>query len=211
MPKSAPRAANPYSVHPSVAMVQDWVASLKQKTGRSLDEWLTLVKKKGPKDSATWGDWLKREHKLGTNSAGWIADRAAGRGTEDDDPKAYLAAAVKYVDAMFAGPKAALRPLYDTLLKVCLATGREAKVCPCQTMVPIFRNHVIAQIKPSTRTRIDLGLWLATCKEKLPARIISTGGLEKKDRITHRIEITSRDDIDAEVKRWLKTCYDLDG
>jgi hypothetical protein len=32
----------------------------------------------------------------------------------------------------------------------------------------------------------------------------------KKNRITHRIPITSRADIDAEVKRWLKTAYDMD-
>ncbi|HJY86909.1 MAG TPA: hypothetical protein VKE24_08740 [Candidatus Acidoferrales bacterium] len=35
-----------YGVHPSVAMVQKWVAELKEKTGRSLEEWIALVKKK---------------------------------------------------------------------------------------------------------------------------------------------------------------------
>jgi hypothetical protein len=39
-----------YDVHPGVAMVQKWVAKLKSKTGRSLEEWLRLVKKEGPKD-----------------------------------------------------------------------------------------------------------------------------------------------------------------
>jgi Domain of unknown function (DUF5655) len=34
--------------------------------------------------------------------------------------------------------------------------------------------------------------------------------LAKKDRITHRIELTSPAQIDAEVKKWLKTAYDLD-
>jgi hypothetical protein len=36
------------------------------------------------------------------------------------------------------------------------------------------------------------------------------GGLAKKDRITHRIEITAAEQIDGEVKKWLKTAYDLD-
>lgn len=36
------------------------------------------------------------------------------------------------------------------------------------------------------------------------------GGFEKKDRITHRIEVQSLADIDEEVKRWLKAAYDLD-
>src|SRR6266446_4582111 len=40
-------------------------------------------------------------------------------------------------------------------------------------------------------------------------RISDTGGLAKKDRITHRIEITVSEQIDAEVRKWLKTAYDL--
>ena len=39
---------------------------------------------------------------------------------------------------------------------------------------------------------------------------MDTGGLAKKDRITHRIEIRSVSDIDDEVKKWLKTAYELD-
>ena len=31
-------------------MVQNWVGTLKEKTGRSLEEWLALVKKSGPKN-----------------------------------------------------------------------------------------------------------------------------------------------------------------
>jgi hypothetical protein len=45
----------------------------------------------------------------------------------------------------------------------------------------------------------------------LPKRLIDTGGLAKKDRITHRIELKSADDIDDEVKKRMKTAYDLDG
>jgi hypothetical protein len=57
-------------------------------------------------------------------------------------------------------------------------------------MVPLYRNHVFAQIKPTTNTRIDLGLALAKYPEsKLPKRLIDTGGKAKKDRITRRIEI----------------------
>jgi len=76
--------------------------------------------------------------------------------------------------------------------------------------VPLYREHVFAQIKPTTNSRIDLGFALTYYKGKLPKRLIDTGGLAKKDRITHRIEITAADQIDDEVKKWLKTAYDLD-
>jgi hypothetical protein len=198
-----------YSVHPGVVMVQKWVETLPEKTGRSLDEWIALAKKSGPKTEKERREWLKANYKLGTNSAWWIAERAEGKGLEDIDPEIYLQAAEKYVEEMFAGSKAGLRPIYDRLLKVGLGIGKEAKACPCKTIVPLYRNHVFAQIKPTTRTRIDLGLSLGNMKT--PARLINTGGFEKKDRITRRIPISSLDEIDDEVKRWLKIAYDLDG
>ena len=44
------------------------------------------------------------------------------------------------------------------------------------------------------------------------AKSESLGHLQaaKKDRVTHRIEISSVEQIDYEVKKWLKTAYDLD-
>jgi hypothetical protein len=120
----------------------------------------------------------------------------------------YLKQAAENVDAMYAGPREPLRPIYDRLLALGRSLGNDVKVCPCQTMVPLYRKHVFAQIKPTTQTRIDLGLALKDTK--VPKRLIDTGGLAKKDRITHRIEIASVKDIDAEVKKWLKFAYEMD-
>jgi hypothetical protein len=210
MPKAATQSKKKsiYGVHPGVAMTQKWVAELKQKTGRSLDEWLRLIKKAGPKDEKARREWLKTEHGLGTNSAWWLAECAQGKGSEVSDPDAYLQAAEGYVEAMFSGGKADLRPIYDALLKTGLKVGKDAKACPCQTIVPLYRKHVFAQIKPTTRTRIDMGFALGDMKPQ--GRLIDTGGFAKKDRITHRIPITSLDDIDDEVNHWLKVAYDRD-
>lgn len=211
MPKPSPaKSKSPYSVHPAVTMVQKWVAELKQKTGRSLEEWIALVKKEGPKDNMSRRAWLKTKQKLGTNSASWIANRADGIGGEDSDPVEYLKAASQYVEDQYSGAKAHLRQIYDQLLELGLSQGPAAKACPCKSMVPLYRNHVFAQIKPTTNSRIDLGLSLTHYKGKLPKRVIDTGGAAKKDRITHRIELKSASEIDPEVKKWLKTAYDLD-
>jgi len=208
MPKTATKEKSIYGIHPGVLMTQRWVAELKQKTGRTLDEWIKLIRKSGPKDEQARRAWLKEEYGLGTNSAWWLAERAEGKGSETDDPDTYLAAAEKYVDEMFSGGKEPLRPIYDALLKLGLKQGKDVKACPCQTIVPLYRKHVFAQIKPTTRTRIDLGFALGNLKAA--GRLIDTGGFAKKDRITHRIPITSIEEIDEEVKRWLKAAYELD-
>ena len=205
---STPARKSIYSVHPGVLMTQKWIGELKQKTGRSLEEWLKYIKKSGPKGETERRAWLKEEHGLGTNTAWWLAERAEGKGEESGDPDMYLAAAERDVEKMFSGGKAGLRPLYDALLKLGLKTGKEAKACPCQTIVPLYRNHVFAQIKPTTQTRIDMGFALGDMKPT--GRLIDTGGFAKKDRITHRIPISSPADIDDEVKHWLKVAYDRD-
>jgi hypothetical protein len=189
-------------------MVQKWIEDLPAKTGRSLDEWLKFIKKSGPKTEKDRREWLKTEHGLGTNSARWLAERAEGKGGEDDDPEAYLRAAEGSVEKMFVGPKQSLRPIYDALLKLGLSIGKDVKACPCQTIVPLYRNHVFAQIKPSTQTRIDVGFALKDLKPT--GRLIDTGGFAKKDRITHRIPIMSLSDVDDEVRHWLQYAYDLD-
>ena len=209
MTKTAAKTKSIYGVHPGVLMTQKWIAELKQKTGRTLEEWLRFIKKEGPPTEQTRRDWLKSEHRLGTNTAWWLAERSVGKGEEAADSGAYLKAAENYVEEMFSGKKAHLRPLYDALLKLGLSIGQDVKACPCQTIVPLYRHHVFAQIKPTTQTRIDFGLALGDTK-KTPKRLINTGGYEKKDRITHRFEISSLNDIDDEVKRWLKIAYDRD-
>lgn len=199
-----------YSVHPSVAYAQAIINNLPKTTGRSIAEWIALVKKSGPRGEKERREWLKKEYKLGGTTASMITDRVEGKGTADTDGEAYLKAAAGYVENMYAGAKAGLRPLHDALIAQGLALGSDVKICPCQTIVPFYREHVFAQIKPSTRTRIDFGFALKGAKKKLPKRLLDTGGLAKGDRITHRIEITSLADIDAEVKEWLKIAYELD-
>lgn len=211
MPKAAAaKAESLYGVHPGVAMVQKWIAELKAKTGRSLEEWIALVKKEGPTGETARRAWLKSKHKMGMNSAWWIAERAEGKGAEEDSPEGYLKAAVQYVEEQYSGPKEKLRPIYDALLAKGKALGSDVKACPCRTIVPLYRQHVFAQIKPTTNSRIDLGFALKDHKGKLSKRLIDTGGLAKKDRITHRIEIISLADVDADVDKWLKIAYDLD-
>src|SRR5260370_19575025 len=181
----AARTASLYGVHPSVAMVQKCVAELKEKTGRSLEEWISLVKKEGPKDEKSRRDWLKTKHQLGTNRAWWIAERVDGKDGDLDTPEVYLKSAVRYVEEQFAGPKEKLRPIFDELLALGKSLGSDVKACPCKTIVPFYRNHVFAQIKPTTNSRIDLGFALTHYKGKLPKRLIDTRVLHQKNPTNH--------------------------
>jgi hypothetical protein len=156
-------ASSTYDVHPGLAMYQSSLAGLKQKTGRTMDEWIKLVKKEGPPTEKERRAWLKAEHGLGMNYAGWIAGHSVGKG-DDGNPETYLRQAGEFVENMFSGPKGPLRPIFDELLKLGRSLGADVKVCPCKTIVPLYRKHVFAQVKPTTRTRIDVGLRSRTPK-----------------------------------------------
>ncbi len=181
--------------------------NLEELTGRTPDEWAEFIRREGPATVEERRTWLKAEHGMGTNYAAWLANRADGVGLDETDPEAYLSQAAKWVEAMYAGPKAALRPLHDMLLAEGRQLGDDVRVCPCKTIVPLVRKHVFAQIKPTTRTRIDLGLAL----KDTPASgaLIDTGGYAKGDRISHRIAVSSMDDITDELRHWLRAAYTL--
>ena len=128
-------------------------------------------------------------------------------GTPGDAEK-YLREAPGYVDAMFSGKKAVLRPIYEELFRLATALGEDVTVSPGKTIIPFYRTHVFAQVKPTTQTRVDLGFCLRGIQ---PAgRLVSTGGEAKGDRITHRIGLTSVAEIDREIRDWLKRAYEAD-
>ena len=111
------------------------------------------------------------------------------------------------MEQMYSGKKAAPKPIFECLLDLGLSLGDDVKACPCQTIVPLYRDNVFAQIKPTTNTRIDLGLFLRGAKP--PKHVLPTGGEEKGDRITHRIPIASMEQVNSDVKKWIKTAYQL--
>lgn len=127
-----------YSVHPGVAMVQKWVGELAAKTGRSLTQWIDHIKQAGPKSEKDCREWLKSQYQLGTNSAWWLAEKAFADADalSEDTPQGYLRLAPLYVQQMYAGPRAALRPIHDELVRLVRQLG-EVRICPCKTIVPL--------------------------------------------------------------------------
>ncbi|WP_254508247.1 DUF5655 domain-containing protein [Anatilimnocola floriformis] len=199
-----------YSVHPGIAMVQKWISELKGKTGRDVEEWLKHIRTAGPDDKQDCQEWLKKKFNFGTNTSGWLAERAFGKGegVAAETPEEYLATAPQYVAEMYAGPRQGLKPLHDRLIELAQSLGDSVRICPCKTIVPLYRHHVFAEIRPASNTRIDLGFALQ--EEPFTARLVDTGGTAKKNRITHRVSITKLSDIDLQVRRWLKQAYEVD-
>jgi hypothetical protein len=188
--------------------VQTVLANLKAKTGRTVDEWSDQIRIECPPDPKAW---LKAQG-LGSTQIGFVLQRAnaAPGHAFDDTPEGYLAAAPGYVEAQYSGRKAALRPLFERLVSLARGLGADVKICPCETIVPFYRNHVFAEVRPFV-SRLDLGLALgdpALVKDS-SGRLKDTGGFQKKDRITHKLEIKSEADLKLALP-WLQQAYGRD-
>jgi hypothetical protein len=175
--------------------------NLPEKTGKTLEQWVKRVKKDGPADPKQWVGWLKSAHGLGHVTAGIIATEAEDKRTlaAYEDPDAL-------VDAMYGGPKADLRPIYEALVKVTKKLGKDVQVSPCKTYVALRRKKKqFALVKPSTKTRVDLGLCLP---EVAPEGRLLPSKSRGSDRVTHHVRLDAAAQVDAEVKRWLKAAYE---
>jgi Domain of unknown function (DUF5655)/Domain of unknown function (DUF4287) len=197
-----------YDVHPGVAMIQKWEAELPAKSGRALDEWANLVRKQKFKSARDASAWLKKEYGLPTMTAWSIAEFAIGKLPWEGDPKLYLQNAVDYVRDMFAGPKEWQRPVFDEVIAFARTLGKDVRVCPCKTIVPIYRSRVIAELKPATRTRLELALVLG--EVPMQGRLVRNPRAKTDDRRQHFVAITPDAGFDAECKKWLKVAYKAD-
>jgi predicted transport protein len=177
-------------------------ANMPERTGKTFEQWVESARAEGPSTSKECYAWLKKQYGLPHLSAQIIADKACGQ-----DRFAAYEDADALIDALYAGPRAGLRPIYEELVKLARKLGKDVVITPCKTYVGFRRKRQFALVKPTTRTRVDLGFTLTDVK---PQGRLEAAGSTGSERITHIIKIASPKEIDAEVKRWLREAYDQD-
>lgn len=174
------------------------IANLPEKTGRTLEEWVRIAREEGPPEKRERVAWLKSAHGLGHVTASLVAGRAAR--SDAYVPKS----GDELVDAQYAGPKAALRPVYDRLAEEARGIAADVDVSPRKTYVALVRARQFGVVQATTRARVDLGLALPGVE---PAgRLEAVRGLGS-ERITHRVSLTAPEQVDAEVVGWMREAY----
>jgi predicted transport protein len=173
--------------------------SLHQRTGRTLDEWVTLVGADGPDplDQRAVRRWLKDVHGVAQNSQWAIAD-AAARGAGWVPPTVQ-----EYLEQQYAGAKAGLRPIYDALAAQASALGDDVRVEGRSTYIPFVRGRQFAAVAAATRSRVDLGLRFTGPPQSL--RLAPARGFAQA---SHVVALGSLNEVDAEVVTLLRTAYE---
>ena len=169
------------------------LANLPDKTGKTLENWHSLIAKTNAAKHGEIVKWLKAEHGVTHGFANLIASRYL----TDDAPQ-------DLVGAQYSGNKAQLRPIYDAIVEFVQGLGADVEVAPKKSSVSLRRKKQFALITPATKTRIDLGLALKGEDAQ--------GRLEPYNAMcSHRIRLESPSELDKEVQAWLREAYNRAG
>ena len=181
--------------------VQTMIKNMPEKTGKSLEEWIKLLKENNLNKHSEIMSFIKGDHGVTHGYANTISLLFRQKAEGGPPTQAEL------IESQYA-KKMHFKPLYDQLVTEAQSFGEDVEVAPKKSYVSLRRAKQFAIIQPSTKTRMDLGL-------NLKPELGGSGRLIKGDKwsgmCSHRIEIHSMEDITPEVIQWLKKAYDSAG
>ena len=180
-------------------MAAAMIANLKEKTGKSIDEWLKITRKAKLEKHGQIVKMLKTDHGVTHGFANLIAHQ-----TLASDSGSAKSAGTNLVDAQYSGGKESLRQIYDALEAMVKKFGNDVEISPKNAYVSLRRNKQFGLIQPSTKTRVDVGINL---KGEPPAGRLEASG-SFNSMVSHRVRIEDIKEVNAELKKWLKKAYD---
>jgi len=178
--------------------IQTMMENLEKNTGKTLVEWIDLVKQEQFSKHGEIIKFLKEQHSLTHGFANFIALKTRGTDARSAENPEDL------ITKQYKG-KEHFKPFYDQLMSVIQQFGDDVEIAPKNAYVSLRRKKQFAILQPATKTRYEIGINL----KGLPAK----GKLENTSNAmcSHIIKITDLNDIDDEVLQWIKTAYDNAG
>ena len=173
--------------------LQTMIDNMPEKTGKSLEEWKRLLKQKSFSKHSEGVKFLKTEHGVTHGFANTIVTLSKEDNTENTD----------WVKTQYQG-KENLFPIYQKLIEWVTTLGADVTITPKKGSVSVIRKRQFLLIKPATKTRIDLGFKLKN--KATTSRLENSGPFGTM--CTHRVKISTVEEIDQELKTWVKEAYD---
>jgi predicted transport protein len=179
---------------------QTMIDNMQKNTGKTLEQWIDIVKKEELPKHGEIIKFLKEKHSLTHGFANLIAHKAkgsdAGSVASEDD----------LIKKQYQG-KEHFKPLYDKLMTEIQKFGKDVEVAPKNAYVSVRRKKQFAVLQPATKTRFEIGINLKGQAAKGKLEAINAAAA----MCSHRININDSIDFDKEVIEWLKAAYDNAG
>ena len=179
--------------------LQTQLANIQTKTGKTLEQLAALIKASGLTKHGEIRDMLKRDLGLGhgdANTLVHVALKSDGASAAEGKP------ADDVLGEIYAGPKAALRPVHEAIMAAIRPFG-EFEIAPKKGYVSLRRKKQFAMVGPATNTRVEVGLNMAG--------VPGSGRLEQlppKGMCSHRVRLGDVKEVDAELIAWIRKAFD---
>lgn len=174
------------------------LANIEASTGMTVADFTAAVSSTGLVKHGEIVKYLKADHSLTHGNANLVAHlvrESLEGGPAGDDA---------LLEAQYSGGKAHLRNVLDAVLDTTAGLGDDVEVVVQKTGVSLRRAKQFALVRAASARRVELGLNLA-----------STPGDERvseaKGMCSHRVDLTSADDVDHDVVTWLRDAYERAG
>ena len=176
---------------------QEFIQTAKEKTGKSLDEWLELIKPRGYTRPMEILNWLKADHKLNHMQANFLANIYLNNGQvvyQDEN---------NLLENQFAKCEA-MRPLFDSISQNILTQFPGTQLIPKKTYLSFTaqREFAAINVKPKeVRLGLDLG-------DEAFNEIVQKSKLSgPMPRISHMTVLTDISQLDNEIFDYLTQSY----
>lgn len=177
------------------------IASVPEKTGRTLDEWRQHLASHGLEAHGKIVAHLKKEHGVTHGYANLVAHLV--RESPSVSSAEPAAAGDDLIEAQYQGKRAAIRPIYDAVIERVRGFGEDVELAPKKAYMSLRRSTQFGVLQPTT-TRLDVGIKLPDVE---PAGRLEASG-SFNSMVSHRVRVSSVDEVDDELMGWLERAYD---
>ena len=174
--------------------------NIEAKTGKSLDQLRAHIQKSGLTKHGELRALLQKDFGLGYGDANSLVHFAL-QSDGQSAAEAKGASSGDVLDEIYAGPKAALRPIHEKVLAAAQKLG-DFEIAPKKGYVSLRRKKQFAMVGPGTKGRLEVGLNLKG--EDATGRLLAQppGGM-----CQYKVFLTDAKEVDKELAGWLKQAY----
>lgn len=180
------------------------LSNIQAKTGKTLAELSALVRASGLTRHSEIRAMLMRDLGLGHGDANTLVHyvlQSAGASA----PQAAGASEAEVIDALYTGPKAALRPIHDQLMAAMQSFG-PFEIAPKKGYISLRRKKQFAMLGPATKTQVEVGLNVKGLETAGRLTEVPAGGM-----CNYKVRLSDLAEVDEQLIDWLRQAYDSAG
>jgi len=180
------------------------LANIEKRTGKSLTELAAIVKTSGLSKHGELVSMLKTTLGMGHGDANTLVHTVL----KSDGQSAAAAQRLspdQVLGGLYAGPKAALRPIHDKLLLEIRKFGAFEEA-PKKSYVSYRRKKQFATIGPATTTKVEVGLNAKGLKITDRLQALPAGQM-----CNYRVRLAGVEEVDTELIAWIRAAFEAAG